>query len=190
MEKLVSTSEAAKLLGISVQGVHYRIRKQQLKSIKQDGRTFVYLDNKKIPQTSSSQTSSIDLNMLQSKDEQINLLKTTMKWMKKQYKQEIKRLNENQDKLIDVFKSEITLLQQAYNEMQKIYKIEHKKDTNLDLNFLTIKEFFGIMKKYNKTNEQIKQIIIQRVKAKDDRFIYNTKTQELLICNSDFTDLI
>ena len=41
MERLVTTSEAAQILGLSLQGVHYRIKKEQLKSIKKDGKTFV-----------------------------------------------------------------------------------------------------------------------------------------------------
>ena len=41
MERLVTTSQAAEILGLSLQGIHYRIKKDQLKSIKKDGKTFV-----------------------------------------------------------------------------------------------------------------------------------------------------
>ena len=45
MERLVTTSQAAEILGLSLQGVHYRIKKEQLKSVKKDGKTFVYVDD-------------------------------------------------------------------------------------------------------------------------------------------------
>ena len=40
MERLVTTSQAAEILGLSLQGIHYRIKKNQLKSLKKDGKTF------------------------------------------------------------------------------------------------------------------------------------------------------
>ena len=45
MERLVTTSQAAEILGLSLQGIHYRIKKNQLKSIKKDGKTFVYIND-------------------------------------------------------------------------------------------------------------------------------------------------
>jgi len=191
MKKLVSTSEASKILGISVQGIHYRIKTNKLESTKKDGKTFVYIDsniNQKEKQT------PIDSNiLLKSKDEQILLLKKTIKWMKKQYKQEIKRINNDKDKIIEVFKSEITLLQQAYNEMQSLYKITNKNDntdTNSNFEMMDIKEFYKFMKSYSKSDEQIKTIILTQIKANDKRFVYNIEKKELLIYKSDFIDLI
>ena len=62
MERLVTTSQAAEILGLSLQGIHYRIKKEQLKSIKKDGKTFVYIDDKEIkveaPQTQTKTESS------------------------------------------------------------------------------------------------------------------------------------
>jgi len=185
LEKLVSTNEASKLLGISVQGVHYRIKKGQLKSLKKDGKTFVYINDKTT--TNNKTTISSNQTILDAKDEQIKLLKETMSWMKKQYKQEIKRLNKNQLKIIDVFKSEITLLQQAYNEIKELHKLPQPKYST---EILTIKDFFMIMKKYNKTNNQIKKIILQRIKLNDYRFNYDPFTKNLTIYKDDFSDLI
>jgi len=191
MKKLVSTSEASKILGISVQGVHYRIKKNQLESIKEDGKTFVYIDNKTLPNHTKSIVQDNSSDIIKVKDEQILLLEKTIKWMKKQYKQEIKRLDKNQNKIIEVFKSEITLLQQAYHEMQNIYKIDNKPTKSEEtFDILNIKEFFILMKEHNKTDTQIKSIILDRIKNEDKRFIYNKKTKELLIYKSDFIDLI
>ena len=191
MKKLVSTAEASKILGISIQGIHYRIKKNQLEAIKEDGKTFVYIDNKTLPSAIKSSLNDNSNEVIKVKDEQILLLEKTIKWMKKQYKQEIKRLDLNQSKIIEVFKSEITLLQQAYNEMQNIYKIENKNaNQNEQFDLLNIKEFFILMKEYNKTDTQIKTIILDRIKKDDKRFLYNKKTKELLIYKSDFLDLI
>ena len=191
MKKLVSTSEASKLLGISVQGIHYRIKKQQLESLKRDGKTFVYIDKSIMPKVETTVNIQDNSEILKAKDEQIELLKDTLKWMKKQYKQEIKRLDKNQNKIIEVFKSEITLLQQAYHEMQNIYKIDNKPTKSEEtFDILNIKEFFILMKEHNKTDTQIKSIILDRIKNEDKRFIYNKKTKELLIYKSDFMDLI
>ena len=48
MKKLVSSSDAAKLLGLSLQGIHYRIKKGQMESMKKDGKTYVYIDESEI----------------------------------------------------------------------------------------------------------------------------------------------
>ena len=135
MERLVSTAEAAEILGLSLQGIHYRIKKNQLKSVKQDGKVFVYITDEK-PQFNTNQITQNTINIqssfdkiLESKDEQISLLKKSIKWMRRQYISEIERLEKNQKRIIEVFNSEIKLLQSAFNEMRAIYKpqIEDKK---------------------------------------------------------------
>lgn len=201
MERLVTTSQAAEILGLSLQGVHYRIKKEQLKSIKKDGRIFVYIDDTQANTQSSTKPKNqtpIQNNfdsfktVLDVKDEQIKLLKKSMKWMKKQYISEIFRLEKNQNKIIEVFDSEIKLLQSAFNEMRSIYKPqisqnvkeEQKKD------FIKVKDFFVLMKKHNKTENEIKLMILNGIKTGDKRFIYNKVEKKLLIINSDFVDLI
>jgi len=191
MRKLVSTSEASKLLGLSIQGIHYRIKNKKLDSIKKDGKTFVYIDSTLI-NTPKTSIPNYD-ELLKSKDEQIILLKQTIKLIQKQYKKEIKRLDENQNKIINIFKSEIDILKQAYNEMQSLYKITYKNDnynTNFDLEFIDIQEFYRYMKQYNKTDKEIKTLILDRIRLEDKRFIYNIKTKKLMILKSDFKDLL
>lgn len=197
MERLVSTAEAAEILGLSLQGIHYRIKKNQLKSVKQDGKVFVYIDEN-IKQVNSNQNiqnttiqSSFD-KLIESKDEQITLLKKSIKWMRRQYISEIERLEKNQKRIIEVFNSEIKLLQSAFNEMRAIYKpqIEDKKDTKKNSEFITIKEFFAILKRANKSEIEIKGIIFNAIKKGDKRFIYNKVDKRLLILNDNFDDLI
>lgn len=118
-----------------------------------------------------------------------------MKWMKKQYISEIFRLEKNQKKIIEVFNSEIKLLQSAFNEMRSVYKPqiqqEIKTKTEKQKNdFILVKDFFVLMKRYNKTEQEIRLIIFNAIKNADNRFIYNKSEKKLLILNSDFIDLI
>ena len=207
MERLVTTSEAAQILGLSLQGVHYRIKKEQLKSIKKDGKTFVYVDEsqKYIEEEATTvkvKEQTIKQNYVDNsqaiidvKNEQIELLKKSMKWMKKQYISEIFRLEKNQKRIIEVFNSEIKLLQSAFNEMRSIYKpqiqqeIKNKTEKE-SKDFIMVKDFFILMKRYNKTEQEIKLMIFNGIKTGDRRFVYNKIEKKLLILNSDFIDLI
>jgi len=210
LKKLVSSNEAAQLLGISLQGIHYRIKKGQLESIKKDGKIFVYIDSKQISTPSNSSVVNEQINnykhleekILSSKDEQIELLKKTIKFMKRQHISEIERLDKNQTQVLKVFQSEVDLLKSAFSEMRGIYQLEHKENQKEEqtqrkkqysrqkVELMDIKDFFVFMKSYNKTDIQIKSIILEKVKNEDRRFIYNKKSKEILIYKDDFLDLI
>lgn len=202
MERLVTTSQAAEILGLSLQGVHYRIKKEQLKSVKKDGKTFVYVDDE---QNTSHNFSNVKVenskqnnfdnfqSVIDVKNEQIEILKKSMKWMKKQYISEIFRLEKNQNKIIEVFNSEISLLQSAFNEMRSIYKPQIEQNIKTEKqshDLIKVKDFFILMKRYNKTENEIKAMIFNAIKLGDKRFIYNKVEKKLLILNDDFRDLI
>lgn len=196
----MSTNEAAQLLGLSLQGIHYRIKKNQLESLKKDGKTFVYVDSSVVDATKTQEVQQEHdkafENIVKAKDEQIELLKKTIKFLKKQKDKEIERLERNQEKIFNVFQSEVELLKSAFNEMKNIYAIEHKenkesyKEEKPQMEFISLKEFFLFMKKYNKSDSQIKQIVLDRIKNQDKRFIYNRDNKEVIIYKSDFLDLI
>lgn len=205
MKKLVSTSEAAKVLGLSLQGIHYRIKNNKLESIKKDGKTFVYIDPKSTNIAQNTQNNiSVNTNdysmTIKSKDEQIKLLKNTIKFLKKQKDKEIKRLENNQNRIIQVFQSEVDLLKSAFHEMKNIYALEHQEfdkkpehkpaHSSEQMNFMSLKEFFTFMKQYNKNDIEIKNIILNQIKNNDKRFIYNRETKGIIIYKSDFLDLI
>ena len=220
MKKLVSSNDAAQLLGLSLQGIHYRIKKGQLDSIKKDGKIFVYVDNSEIKTQTLSKTQNshiqnqpndyknLENKILQSKDEQIHLLKKTIKFMKKQYTSEISRLDKTQTQMLGVFQSEVDLLKSAFNEMRNIYRLDHKENSiqnenkkeqpqqkvttasEVNMEFMELKEFFVLMRNYNKADAQIKHMILDKVKSGDKRFIYNKATKEILIYKSDFLDLV
>jgi hypothetical protein len=190
LKRLVSTAEASKILGISIQGVHYRIKKNQLEHTKKDGKILVYIDD--IDQKYSEKLD--DNLLLKLKDEQILILKKSLKYLKKMHQKEIKRLENSHKMAIDVFNSEIKLLQSAFNEMRTVYKnqIEYNQNEQEQNHseFITLKEFFVILKKSSKSDEQIKDIIINSIKNGDKRFIYNKSTKKILIYKDDFKDLI
>ena len=197
LERLVTTTQAAQLLGLSLQGVHYRIKKNQLKSIKKTGKIFVYIDDKLIDEpvlkTNNKNIKHTNQDIIDVKNEQILLLKKSIKWMKKQYVSEISRLETNQKDIINVFNSEIKLLQSAFNEMRSIYKPmidTAKEDITSKNEFITLKDFSIIMKRHDKTTSDIKFIILKAIKSKDKRFIYNKLDKKLLILNSSFEDLV
>lgn len=129
MLTLLSTNEASQKLGISVQGIHYRIKTNKLKSIQKDGKTFVYVDIEE--EKSEENQSSVDQTkeIIKSKDEQIGFLKKAIRFMTFQHKTELERMEKTHNKIIDVFKSEVELLQKAYNEMQTLYKTQQSTQT-------------------------------------------------------------
>ncbi len=200
MERLVTTTQAAQILGLSLQGIHYRIKNNQLKSIKQSGKIFVYITeqmehNSPNNTINKKENKNSDISLIiEVKDEQIALLKKSNKWMKKQYISEINRLERNQKNMMSVLNSEIKLLQSAFNEMRSIYKpqIENlKKSENIkDVKFISLKDFLFFMKKNNKSQNDIKTIILDAIKENDERFIYNKNDKKLLILDSNFEDLL
>lgn len=205
MERLVSTSEAAQILGLSLQGVHYRIKNGQLKSLKQGGKTFVYVTeffqnqnkNEQESKQSQQETNKEFFNesikqIILGKDEQISLLKESINFIKDQYQNEVKRLEKNQKRVIRVFNSEIELLQSAFNEMRSIYKpkIQAPKPQQNGKKFISMNDFFLFLKQENKSDDEIKILILNAIKQKDSRFIYNKKSKKVLILNEDYSDLI
>lgn len=197
MERLVTTAQAAQILGLSLQGVHYRIKHNQLKSLKKSGKTYVYIsENIQCTTESQVEIKEVEQNSLreviQVKDEQIVILKKSIKWMKQQHGSEINRLEKSQKRIIGVFNREIELLQSAFNEMRSVYKQpqivqnEEKKEEK----FISLQEFTLYLKKHNKTQKDIKLMILKAIQKNDSRFIYNKKDKKLLILNSDFSDLV
>ena len=217
MERLVTSAQAAQILGLSLQGVHYRIKNNQLKSIKKSGKTYVYI-SEYVNNNDNNTEAKVELKeeiythhqeMLKGKDEQIVLLKQSIKWMKKQYGSEISRLEKNQKRIIGVFNREIELLQSAFNEMRSIYKPQivmqnqenqenqeqeenknHKENNSKKEDFITLRDFTIYLKRYNKNEKDIKLIVLKAIQNRDNRFIYNKKDKKLLILNEDFSDLI
>ncbi len=90
MERLVTSSQAAQILGLSLQGIHYRIKNNQLKSLKRNGKIYVYISDYLQEQTKKDDVKTVDVNkIIEVKDEQISLLKESISWMKNQYQDEI-----------------------------------------------------------------------------------------------------
>ncbi|AXH11058.1 helix-turn-helix domain-containing protein [Halarcobacter bivalviorum] len=209
MERLVTTAQAAQILGLSLQGVHYRIKKNQLKSIKKSGKIYVYVDEhnhnfsnqEELKVELKDEAKSPYSELIEAKNEQIDILKKSIKWMKNQYSSEIHRLEKNQKRIIAVFNREIELLQSAFNEMRSIYKQPqiqtvqkdeeiHETSTEEKERFISLQNFTLYLKRHNKNEKDIKLIILKAIQKRDPRFIYNRKDKKLLILNEDFSDLI
>lgn len=191
MERLVTTAQAAEILGISLQGVHYRIKKNQLKAIKQASKTYVYINNS-LEKTPVSKHEEVKLEpVLEVKNEQIKFLKKSIKSIKKDHKKELERLVNSHESSMSVLHSEVKLLQSAFNEMKIIYKNQLEYKINLPKNeTISLEHFFKKFRSYNKSNKEIKELIIKAINENDFRFKYNKKTKQMIIKNVDFTDLI
>ena len=180
MEKLYTTTEAAKILGISTQGVHYRIKKNQLKSVKKNNKVYVYLDVKE----KEEKKDRLD-EIIKQKNLQIKILKKFIKQIKKQYKAEIMRLERIQNETIEVFKSEIELLKNAFVELRNVYKLENKNK----LKYISLKNFIKIFLSKGYDDKDIKMMILNRIKDKDERFIFDEDSNEIVVLFADFSDL-
>ena len=211
--QLYTTNQASQILNISLQGVHYRIKNGTLKSVKQNGKTYVYVDpvavaqeneeklnskkkskkkqqsqanlandavqyipNMQVP-ASQNETNKEKDNLgeildriIHTKDEQIQILKKSIKGIKEQYsieiarlqnnnEKEIQRLTQNQEKIIEVFSSEIKLLQQAFQEMKNVYLIGIEKKNQNNTNSEDEKTD-------NKTDDTVKDDIKEKKESK------------------------
>lgn len=199
MERLVSTAEACELLNLSLQGVHYRIKRGLLKSTKKDGKVFVYIDENNLNNTKASQQdfqndvrNYYHKEIVKLKDDEIELLKNTIDWLKEKYENEIERLENSQKQVNKVFNDQITLLQKAFNEMREIYKLPNhneNKQINEEPKIISVKDFFIKIRKFDKNDFEIKQILIDRIKNEDKRFIYDKESKTITIFDNDFLDL-
>lgn len=197
MERLVSTNEACEILGLSLQGVHYRIKKGLLRALKQDGKVFVYIDtelkNSKKIDTQTDLHQYYHKEIMKLKDEEIDLLKQTIDWLKEKYEGEIVRLEGSQQQITKVFNDQISLLQKAFNEMREVYKINHIS-TNIQAQdepkTISVKEFFLRARKKGHSETKTKEILIEAIKNGDKRFVYDKTSKNITIFDGDFLDLI
>lgn len=192
--------------------------------MKRSGKTYVYINDKVEEYTKQKEEPKDEAfnsfqDVVRVKDEQILLLKKSIKWMKKQYGSEISRLEQNQKRIIGVFNREIELLQSAFNEMRSVYRpklnqqkqeetedfqeqeVKNDNDFEAEENTqekqeikieeqISLKNFTIYLKNHNKSEKEIKLIILKAIQNRDDRFIYNKKEKKLSILNEDFSDLI
>jgi hypothetical protein len=134
MERLVTTSEAASILGISVQGVHYRIKNGKLRSKKVDGKAMVFLDEPDTSKETSlndttlpTQTKLIE-ELTKTKDEHIEFLKNMVRWMRKYHDSEVKRLEKHHRATVEALHGEVKVIKQAFNELKDVYKPKKESD--------------------------------------------------------------
>jgi len=131
MEKLIKPVEYAHQLGISRQAVYAKIKRGILQSKSVDGKLYIVMDEKsqvsqklqaddeisiqKQNDTTSPRVKKVSLGvdyemLLQAKDETIDVLKGTVKDLKKSNKQ-----------MSTTLRGEIDLLKEAFHEMRSLY---------------------------------------------------------------------
>ena len=71
-------------------------------------------------------------------------------------------------------------------QIQQEIKTKTEKQSN---DFILIKDFFILMKRYNKTEQEIRFIIFNAIKNADKRFIYNKNGDFNEKCNPEMVDL-
>lgn len=192
MERLIKPVEYAQELGISRQAVYAKIKRGILQSKSVDGKLYIVMDEEtssgkksqteetdsqkkqqKITSSGKSRESRVagdglDYEMLlRAKDETINVLKGTVKDLKKSNKQ-----------MTTTLRGEIDLLKEAFHEMRSMYvtQIEHIRQPEFPLSqkaievttverdeeqWISLKKFFKI---HNITTEKEQKKIAKKLK--------------------------
>lgn len=177
MEKLIKPAEYAKELGISRQAVYAKIKRGILASKNVEGKLYIVIDSDEeipspkptqetrapAPSTPPSTTQAKDYEtLLQAKDETIDVLKGTVKDLKKSNKQ-----------ISTTLRGEIDLLKEAFYEMRTLYahQLEHKNpepntidvysEEQEDVDWIGLKKFF---KQQNIQKEKEQKKITKRLK--------------------------
>jgi hypothetical protein len=180
MQNFVTSAQAAKILGLSLPGVHYRIKKGYLHSKKVNGKILVNINDtvqvpKKDISNNSNQTHKINIdsqnnNTIENNANQENLiaLKKIVKLLKKQYKSskrfkkdlfDIKQLIQNNDNNIAVNEvNEYLNLEDAMIYLQTKNKSDEKIKTILLNNLLIGTKGFRYDKENNTVSIAIKAL--------------------------------
>jgi predicted DNA-binding protein YlxM (UPF0122 family) len=216
MEKLMKPAEYAKELGISRQAVYAKIKRGILTAKDVDGKLYIVVDNipeKKEATSSSSESepsaapsqarrksSNISSSpskdyeaLLAAKDETINVLKSTVKDLKKSNKQ-----------ISTTLRGEIDLLKEAFHEMRTLYvnQLEqHKPQDAIDVlteevesirepEWIGVKRFFKVLGiKKSKVQEKMLKRLKKAWKEGDVR-ITKIDGKLKLDASCDFTDFV
>jgi len=195
MSKLVKPSEYAKQCGISRQAVYAKIKKGLLKSKKVEGQIFIELDSSvnlaSVKKNSNTAIQSVDTKeLINAKDETINILKNT-----------IEDLKATNNLIVGTLKGEVELLKEAFGEMQLLYRtqIEHLKVKTppkleqinpIDENdFIDIKELSAILNLTKDERKKFRKAARGMVKSGDFRFVI-VDSELYALKNADYSDFL
>ena len=125
MQQLVKPAEYAQMHGLSRQSVYAKIKRGTLPSRKVDGRYYVIVASDVTPESDEKPTMEEKIEhvsligefreVLKAKDETIEVLKAS-----------IEDLKEANAQIAQTLQQEVTLLKQAFHEMQNIYRTGHQ----------------------------------------------------------------
>ena len=195
MSKLVKPSEYAKQCGISRQAVYAKIKKGLLKSKKVEGQIFIELDSSvnlaSVKKNSNTAIQSVDTKeLINAKDETINILKNT-----------IEDLKATNNLIVGTLKGEVELLKEAFGEMQLLYRtqIEYLKVKTppkleqinpIDENdFIDIKELSAILNLTKDERKKFRKAARGMVKSGDFRFVI-VDSELYALKNADYSDFL
>jgi len=217
MEKLMKPAEYAKELGISRQAVYAKIKRGILTAKNVEGKLYIVIDTEektakearsepvvkreasepvKKKNTGSAVRADDFQALLAAKDETIEVLKGTVKDLKKSNKQ-----------ISTTLRGEIDLLKDAFHEMRTLYRhqLEHKKAPEaidvveeereesvevVEERWISIKKFFkklGVKKE--KKQEKIEKRLKKALKSGDERLSKQEGKLKLNV-NKNYDDLL
>jgi predicted DNA-binding protein YlxM (UPF0122 family) len=213
MEKLMKPVEYAKELGISRQAVYAKIKRGILTAKSVEGKLYIVVDSKaQEAKSATEETKTVKMNsvkkvetkpagvskdykaLLEAKDETIEVLKGTVKDLKKTNKQ-----------ISTTLKGEIDLLKEAFHEMRTIYihQLEHKKPQDAidvmaeeesveveEVSWISLKKFF---KHYKVIKIKHQEKVLKRLKKvykKGDERLTKIEGKLKLNRNKNYEDIL
>ena len=181
MEKLMKPAEYAKELGISRQAVYAKIKRGILTAKDVEGKLYIVVENadtagnrseestqkkpeersasQKKPRAVSSSSHQKDYEaLLAAKDETIEVLKGTVKDLKKSNKQ-----------ISTTLRGEIDLLKEAFHEMRTLYmhQLEHKKDSSETIDVVTAEPESEVQPEWIGVKKFFKRLGVEKTKQQE-----------------------
>ena len=153
MEKLLKPAEYAQQSGLSRQAIYAQIKNETLPSKKVGGRLYVIVKDQDESEKETQSVANLQ-GIIQSKDETIEVLQSSIK--------DLKQSNEG---VIKTLQSEIELLKQAFLEMRGVYKeaITYTPQ-NKTVTQKKKSEFISLKKYCKKNGKKMKKSYIKQIK--------------------------
>jgi hypothetical protein len=195
MGKLIKPAEYAKQCGISRQAVYAKIKKGLLVTKKVDGKIYIEIDSSvPLSSNSDSMTNVEEKNeVIAAKDETIKILRETIADLKK-----------TNHLIVGTLREEVELLKEAFNEMQKLYRLhidsirrinlsnqilEYQDHTVEKSDFIDIKELTKELGLDKEERKKFRKIIKKMVKSNDFRFVY-MENELYALKDADYSDFL
>lgn len=186
--KKMSVAEYAKATGKTPQGIYYLIKQGQLKTLSEDGKTFVLVKaddknllnnfNNHFNKQSQANDTPLKDTLLKEKDKRID-----------QLERELEETRKNFGMVVATLESKVKLLQDAYHtEVKNRHHhqvLEHKEAPFKET--IPVDSFVKMLRKKGRSLQEVKHIIVAALIDGDERFYFDGET--LSIKRDPFYDL-